>query len=503
MTEIGGTAGPDPRRVTDLAGMAKELGLLQARAGRGTGRSRVSLAELTRRLGLPASSKSTVHSYMSGRTLPPADLLDELVIALGATPAEQAQWAEAWFRVAVRKQGSGQDRTARGSAVTRSPAERITDLLHERLKRSERRPLDVLAVSAQNLDLIHKVDRIAPDHEASVGQPLESPGGSGANTALGIALAGGKVGILGAVGVDDYGRLLRQNLESAGINTSCLLTIDGPGHRSGRTLVFTDGDGQRLIYVFPGVNEELARSVRLRIPADTLSQILHGCRVLHLSSFTGAAEREMQCDLLAKKSEDTVVSFSPGTLYSSLGADRLGQLLTKCNILFLYEQQLELLLSRSSASTIATPDNLTNNMQRLYDWRRQRGLTEPLVLVIKKPSDLARGRLQSYIAVGYGVDRLEEVGGPDAGADPHDVLDSTGAGDALAAGYLLGLLNLRPPNECTNLAFVMALSASSQLGARAGLPLKEGLAEGWRRYLVELPVPHWLELYEQSSNAFT
>jgi sugar/nucleoside kinase (ribokinase family) len=498
MADISGVVGPDPRRIMDLAGMADELRLLQARAARGTGRSRVSLAELTRRVGLPASSKSTVHSYMSGRTLPPVDVLDKLVIALGATPDEQAQWAEAWFRLATQKQRLGQDRTLRGSAVTRSPAERIVDHLYRRLQRSERRPLDVLAVSAQNLDLIHRVNRIAPDHEESVGQPVESPGGSGANTALGIALAGGKVGVLGAVGNDDYGRMLRQHLEAAGVNTSFLLTIDAPGHKSGHTQVFTDRDGQRLIYVFPGVNEELAKSVRLRVPPPTLSRLLHDCKILHLSSFTSAAEREMQADLLARAAEDTIVSFSPGSLYSELGADRLGHLLARCNVLFLYEQHLELLLNRSSASTGATPGDLTSNMQRLYDWRRQRGSAEPLVLVVKRPSDLVRGRLQSYMAVGYGVQRLEEVGGPDAGDGRHDVLDSTGAGDALAAGFLLGLLNRRPPNECSNMAFVMALSASSQLGARVGLPVRERLAEQWRRYLFELSVPHWLELHAQT-----
>jgi hypothetical protein len=103
-------------------------------------------------------------------------------------------------------------------------------------------------------------------------------------------------------------------------------------------------------------------------------------------------------------------------------------------------------------------------MRRLYEWRLQRGCAEPLVLVIKRPSDLVRGRLQSYMAIGYGVGRLEEVGGPDAGTGGRDVIDSTGAGDALAAGYLLGIINRRPPNECSNLAFVMALSASSQFG---------------------------------------
>ncbi|MFC5290502.1 RICIN domain-containing protein [Actinokineospora guangxiensis] len=98
--------GPDPTRVSDLPGLAEELGLLRVRAARGTGRPIVSLAELTRRMGLPATSKSTVHSHATGRTLAPAEALDAMVIALGATPDEQRAWAEAWFRVAASRHGT-------------------------------------------------------------------------------------------------------------------------------------------------------------------------------------------------------------------------------------------------------------------------------------------------------------------------------------------------------------------------------------------------------------
>lgn len=495
MADNSGTVGPDPERITDLAGLARELSLLQTRAARGTGRSRVSLAELTRRMELPASSKSTVHSYVSGRTLPPADVLDKLVIALGASPGEQSQWAEAWFRIATKRHQPSRDAPRRSSSVARSPAEEIASSLHRRLQRSSGRRLDVLAVSAQNLDLIHRVNRIAPDHEESVRSPQKSPGGSGANTAVGVALAGSRVGVLGAVGSDDHGHLLREHLEAAGIDTSFLLTIKGPEHKSGQTQIFTDRDGQRLIYVLPGVNDELASSMSLQITPDSLSRLLHDCRVLHLSSFTGAAERRMQCDLLSSIDEDTIVSFSPGSLYSELGADRISELLIRCNVLFMYEHQLEITLKKSSASTRTESSSLTENMHRLYDWRNERGSREPLIMVIKRPADLARGRLKNYMAVGYGTDRMEEIGGPDARDRRHDVFDSTGAGDALAAGFLLGLLKQRPPSECSNLAFVMALAASSTMGARTSLPVKSTLADEWRKYLFGLPIPSWIQQY--------
>jgi tetratricopeptide (TPR) repeat protein/transcriptional regulator with XRE-family HTH domain len=83
--------------VADLQSLARELDLLRGRAARGTRKSRVSLTDLAERLGLP---RSTVHSYVAARTLPSAEVLDRIVIALGASPAEQRLWGEAWYRIA-------------------------------------------------------------------------------------------------------------------------------------------------------------------------------------------------------------------------------------------------------------------------------------------------------------------------------------------------------------------------------------------------------------------
>lgn len=89
-------AGPDPTRIATRDDLARELTLLRLRAAVGTLRVRVSLTALARLVGLP---RSTVHAYVSGKHVPPSDVLDRLVIALGATRVEQRQWNEAWFRV--------------------------------------------------------------------------------------------------------------------------------------------------------------------------------------------------------------------------------------------------------------------------------------------------------------------------------------------------------------------------------------------------------------------
>lgn len=105
---------PEPRRVHTPADLARELEALRRRAARGTGRSKVSLAELAHRVDVP---RSTVHTYVTGLTLAPPEVLDRMVIALGADAAEQAEWAESWFRVAAGV--DGRRRTAGAAAPDR------------------------------------------------------------------------------------------------------------------------------------------------------------------------------------------------------------------------------------------------------------------------------------------------------------------------------------------------------------------------------------------------
>jgi tetratricopeptide (TPR) repeat protein len=103
--------GPDATRVHTVADLVAELGLLRARAAAGTRKTRVSLAELADRISEP---RSTVHVYLTGKHLPAATVLDRIVIALGATPVEQRQWGEAWFRVAASQESGRRPEPAAG-----------------------------------------------------------------------------------------------------------------------------------------------------------------------------------------------------------------------------------------------------------------------------------------------------------------------------------------------------------------------------------------------------
>lgn len=423
-----------------------------------------------------------MHSYVSGKTLAPADVLDKIAIALGATPSEQHEWSEAWFRVAASH------RRARRADSAATPAEAVVAALQDRINATATRRFDFCAVSAQNMDLVNQVDRIEPDHEAELSAPLACPGGSGSNTTRAITRLGARTAIVGAVADDGYGHQLRDDLATAGVDTGLLRTVRGSAS-TGWTQVFIDGEGRRFIGVHAGVNEQLAAEFEAH--PEALAEVVADSRILHLSSFTGVAERDLQESLIRDLSRDTVLTFSPGTLYSRLGADRISNMLTRCNVLFVYEQQLDLLLANSSAGADAdlASDDVARKMSLLFQWRNQRGSREPMVIVVKRPVELVGGRSREYLALGFGTQRLEDVGGPDAGSRRQDVLDSTGAGDALAAGFLFGLLSGGTARECGNLAFVMALSVSAGLGARATQPMRAELAQRWRQYLDAATLP--------------
>lgn len=82
----------------------------------------MSLEELASRVAEP---RSTIHAYLAGKRLAPAEVLDRMVIALGATSAEQHEWAEAWYRVTAYRdaahRGTGPDPAPRAPVVHQLP----------------------------------------------------------------------------------------------------------------------------------------------------------------------------------------------------------------------------------------------------------------------------------------------------------------------------------------------------------------------------------------------
>ncbi|MFF8692194.1 ribokinase [Streptomyces sp. NPDC015144] len=110
----------------------------------------------------------------------------------------------------------------------------------------------IAVLGSTNMDLVAYTERAPRLGETVTGREFRTvPGGKGANQAVAAARAGGDVLMIGAVGDDAYGGLLRDNLEHSGVDTDLLHTAEGP---SGTAHIVVDSAGANAIVVIPGAN---------------------------------------------------------------------------------------------------------------------------------------------------------------------------------------------------------------------------------------------------------
>ncbi len=117
--------------------------------------------------------------------------------------------------------------------------------------------IEVAVVGSANLDLVVEVDTIPLVGETVPGGDLHRiPGGKGANQAVAAARLGRKVAMIGRIGDDEGGAMLRSALDGDGVDTRHLLTTAGVPN--GVALISVGADGDNAIVVSPGANGRVA-----------------------------------------------------------------------------------------------------------------------------------------------------------------------------------------------------------------------------------------------------
>ena len=151
----------------------------------------------------------------------------------------------------------------------------------------------------------------------------KTPGGSAANTIVGLARLGCDTSIIGKIAEDEDGDLIEYNLAINGVYTNNLIYSETGS--TGKCLGFVDSDGERCLYIDPGVNDEI------KIGEINPLNIMR-CKIMHYTSFVGDSFNA-QIDLLELLSQETLLSFDPGMLYVQKGFDALKPILERTNIL--------------------------------------------------------------------------------------------------------------------------------------------------------------------------
>ncbi len=288
---------------------------------------------------------------------------------------------------------------------------------------------DIVGFGALNVDKIYRVPRIAREEEETfVLDFQEFPGGSAANTVVGLARLGLKTGFIGKVGNDSEGHLLLNDFKKEGVNTEGIITTKEG--RSGVVSAYVDKKGDRALYVHPSVNDSLTLE-------EINMEYANGTEFLHLASVD---EKPFQAQKkLVTELRDVKVSLDPGEIYARKGLKALSPLIRKSHVALPSEGELKTLTGKS--------------------WK------EGAEALLKEGAEIVAVKLGEkgcYVTDGRENFQVKPF--------RVNVVDTTGAGDAFSAGFLYGLVKNKDLYQCARLGNFVASRCITRIGARAGLP---------------------------------
>lgn len=275
---------------------------------------------------------------------------------------------------------------------------------------------------------------------SAMGPAREISGGSAANTLAGLAALGSSCAFIGQVADDQLGEVFAHDIRAGGIRFETPARAGDPP--TARCLIFVTPDGQRTMNTFLGASQFL--------PASQLDEAaIADAQVLYLEGYLWDPEEPraaMRRAIAAARGAGRKVAF---TLSDAFVIDRHGDdfraMIDAGEIDILFANHIELAALTGQEDFHAGIDALKEKVPTLVVTRSEKG------------------------AVAAQGGQLYEVP-----AEPIDhVVDTTGAGDLFAAGFLHGHVEGRTPAECLRLGAICAAEIISHYGARPEADLKE------------------------------
>lgn len=268
---------------------------------------------------------------------------------------------------------------------------------------------------------------------AAMGPAREISGGSAANTLAGLAALGSRCAFIGQVADDQLGEVFAHDIRAGGIRFDVAARAGDPP--TARCLIFVTPDGQRTMNTFLGASQFL--------PPAALDEVaIADAEVLYLEGYLWDPEEPraaMRRAIGAAKSAGRKVAFtlSDAFVIERHGADFRAMIETG-DIDILFANHIEL-------AALTGHDDFHTGIEALQD-------KVPMLVVT---------RSEAGAVAAFGGAVCEVPAEPVA-----RVVDTTGAGDLFAAGFLHGHVNGRPVAECLRLGAICAAEVISHYGAR-------------------------------------
>ncbi|MBP2236128.1 sugar/nucleoside kinase (ribokinase family) [Sinorhizobium kostiense] len=262
---------------------------------------------------------------------------------------------------------------------------------------------------------------------------IESSGGSAGNTAVGVANFGGRAAFIGKVSSDPLGEVYTRDIRAQGVAFETKPLENEP--RTARSMIFVTPDGERSMNTYLGASIELG-------PEDVEADKVSGAKVTYFEAYlwdtTRAKDAIRQTATLARAAGREVSM----TLSDPFCVDRYR------------DEFLELMRSGNVNIVFAN----SKEIKSLY----QTASLEEAVAAIRKDCKIAavtRSEKGSVIACGNETVVIDAM-------QIKELVDTTGAGDLYAAGFLYGYTSGRSLKECGNLGSLAASVVIQQIGPR-------------------------------------
>lgn len=268
---------------------------------------------------------------------------------------------------------------------------------------------------------------------------IEASGGSAANTLAGIASFGGKAAFIGKVADDQLGRVFRHDMKAIGCVFTTPSLAEGPA--TAQSLINVTPDAQRTMSTYLGACVELT-------PADVDPEIIEAAQYSYLEGYLFDPPEARRAFAKAAALSHGAGRKISMTLSDSFMVDRhrgalLGFIETQCDVVFANDSEV--------CSLFETTD------------------FDAAVKALAQRCEIAavtRGEKGSVVASNG---QLHEI----SAYPVEKVVDTTGAGDQYAAGFLYGLSQGRPLPVCGQLGSLAAAEVIDHYGPRPQVNLRE------------------------------
>ncbi len=277
----------------------------------------------------------------------------------------------------------------------------------------------------------------------ALGQTVQVSGGSAANTIAGVASLGGKAAFIGKVRNDQLGTAFTHDIRSLGVAFETPAADRGPA--TGRCLIVVTPDAQRSMNTYLGAAQDLT-------PDDVDEDIIKSAAITYLEGYLWDPPAAKDAFVKAAKLAHDANRLVSLTLSDSFCVDRYRQEFRK-----LVKDEVDILFANENEIlSLYEVDTFDDALQAVRGEARIAALT--------------RSEAGSVIVMDGEVHVVDAV-------KPKALVDTTGAGDQFAAGFLVGLATGRGPVDCGRMGSICASEVISHMGPRPEVALKDLVAK--------------------------